>query len=118
MKLVLVVVLSMMASLSHAKSKVDFNRDTASSQKTVGLSQAFKNAIQGSDADLQKTKTSLVVEDHERQAKWHYRTKKKIVIQGTAAVDSNLVQMPMKKIVKESQIDTQQSIQEELTDLN
>lgn len=117
MKLVVLVLFTVVASLSHAKTKVDFNRKTASSPKD-NLSQAFKNAIQGSDADLAKTKTSIIVEENERQAKWQQRTKKQIVIQGTAAVDSHMVQAPFKKITKESQIDTQKSIEQELTELH
>lgn len=118
MKIVVLIALTVAASYSHAKTKVDFNRKTASSQTSDGLSQAFKNAVQGSDADLTRTKTSLMVEDSERQAKWNAKEKKQIVIQGTAAVDSQTVQIPLKKIVKQSHIDTQKSIESELTELN
>ncbi len=117
MKFVVIALLTVVASLSHAKTKVDFNRVTASSQ-TDGLSQAFKNAVQGSDADLNQTKTSVLVEDTERQARWNSREKKQIVIQGTAAVDSMAVHTTLKKFDKDSQVDTQEQIKDELTELN
>jgi hypothetical protein len=121
-KLLVLIAAVSVSSISFAKTKhVDFDRNTASSKTTVlnnHLSQAFQEAIKGSDQDLNSSKSSVVVEQNKRLANWTVKAKKQIVIQGTSAVDPATINSGEKIISKESQIDTEASLKNELRNMN
>lgn len=107
MKILLLVVLSLGFGVANAKQSVDFERSTASSKSANNLSAAFQEAISGSDEDLKSTKSSVLLEENARLAKWSSgKRKKEIIIQGTAAVDPMNINSKPKKIVRESQNET------------
>lgn len=114
MKILVLVVVSIIGSVASAKTRVDFERETASSNKN-SLSAAFQNAVKGSDADLDSTKSVVLVEENARIANWQNNKKKQIVvIPGTAAIDQATVNSEAQTIGRESQIDTEKALKDEL----
>lgn len=122
MKSLFLLAVVVMSSFASAQTKrVDFDRETASSKTASSkdsLSQAFRDAVKGSDNDLNSSKSALVVEHNQRLASWTKKSKQQIVIQGTSAVDPATINSAEKIISKESQIETEDSLKNELSNLN
>lgn len=115
MKILVLVVLSIVGSVASAKTKVDFERETASSKNKSSLSAAFQEAVKGSDAELDSTKSAVLVEERARIANWQSNKQQKVVvIPGTAAIDQSTVNSESPKISRESQIDTEKALKSDL----
>ncbi len=124
MKVLVLVVVTVACSFANAKTKskrVDFDRETASSKTAASknsLSDAFQDAIKGSDQDLNSSKSSVLLEQSDRLAKWSKKSKQQIVIQATSAVDPATINGSEKISSRESQIDTDKAIKNDLTNLH
>lgn len=122
MKSLVLVVITVACSFATAKTKrVDFERETASSKTAASnpnLSSAFQDAVKGSDSDLTSSKSTILLEQNDRLAKWATKSKQQIVVQGTAAVDPVTINSMEKISSSDSQIDTDKAIKKDLTNLN
>jgi hypothetical protein len=102
MKSMLVFSLLLVGSVVHASS----------------LENAFQDAMSRSNADLQKTKTTIMLEQEMRLASWNKSEVKEVIIPGTAAVDSYNLPETSKKVAVEYQDDTERMLKSDLNELN